>query len=45
MPRHQTVRSVRDGPHRRGAKWKHRAAVLLGLMALEWAERRAKHDK
>ena len=23
------------------AKWKHRAAVLLGLMALEWAERRA----
>ena len=27
------------------AKWKHRAAVLLGLMALEWAERRAKHDK
>ena len=21
------------------AKWKHRAAVLLGLLALEWAER------
>lgn len=21
------------------AKWKHRTAVLLGLMALEWAER------